>query len=207
VLILSDKSKGEQPITVNPVICGAPRRLGSQRLLWIKHRWPPNTHTEMPAPKVVILLSPASDDTTFHAKSHSIHNNWLSPTLQKDFQTYKNWHLKTLFGRRSRARTSPDGWVDRSELSSPPKKGCLFGNSLASDFVRRILGNTLLTKALNYYFELNFCRQWIYQWQPRICDTCRLDKSTIVSTLRNCFSESPWKGSGRQAESEKWLHT
>jgi len=85
-------------------------------------------------------------------------------------------------------------------LSSPPKKGRLFGKNRASDFVRHIPGNTLLTKALNYYFELNFCRQCIYQRQFRICDNCRLNKLLIVSTLRNCFSESPWKGSGRQVE-------
>ena len=89
-------------------------------------------------------------------------------------------------------------------LSSPPKKGRLFGKSRASDFVRRIPGNT---KALNYYFELNFCRQCVHQWQFRICDTCHLNKLTIASILRNCFSESPWKGSDRQVESEKWLHT
>jgi len=50
-------------------------------------------------------------------------------------------------------------------LSSPPKKGCLFGKSHVSDFVRHIPRNTLLTKVLNHYFELNFCRQCIYQWQ------------------------------------------
>ena len=83
-------------------------------------------------------------------------------------------------------------------LSSPPKKGRLFGKSRTSDFVRRIPGNTLLTKALNCYLELNFCRQCIYQRQSRICDTCRLNKLPVVPTLRNCFSESPWKGSDRQ---------
>jgi len=59
-------------------------------------------------------------------------------------------------------------------LSSPSKKGRLFGKSRTSDFVRCIPGNTLLTEVLNYYFELNFCRQCIYQQQFRICDTCRL---------------------------------
>jgi len=59
-------------------------------------------------------------------------------------------------------------------LSSTPKKGRLFGKSRASDFVRRNPGNTWLTKALNYYFELSFCRQWIYQRQFQICDNCRL---------------------------------
>ena len=130
----------------------------------------------------------------------------LLPLRKEDFQTYRNWHLKTLFGRRSQARTSPDGRVDGSELLfPPPKKGCLFGKSCASDFVRNISGNTLLTKVLNYYFDLNFCRQCIYQWQFRICDNCRLNKLPVVSTLRNCFSESPWKGSGRQVEYQTLL--
>ena len=44
-------------------------------------------------------------------------------------------------------------------LSSPPKKGCHFGKSRASDFVRLIPENTLLTKVLNHYLELIFCRQ------------------------------------------------
>jgi len=50
-------------------------------------------------------------------------------------------------------------------LSSPTKKGCLFGKTRASDFVRCIPGNTLLTKALNNYLELNFCRQCIHEQQ------------------------------------------
>ena len=74
----------------------------------------------------ITLPSPASEDTTFHAKSKSIHNNRLSPTSQKDFQTYKNWHLKTVFGRRSQARTSPDGQVDRPEPLFPPQEGTPF---------------------------------------------------------------------------------
>jgi len=36
------------------------------------------------------------------------------------------------------------------KLSSPPKKGHVFGKSRASDFVGCIPGNTVLTKALNY---------------------------------------------------------
>jgi len=91
--------------------------------------------------------------------------------------------------------------------SFPPKKGRLFGKSRASDFVRHIPGNTLLTKALNHYLGLNFCRQCIYQGQSRICDTCHLNKLPIATTLRNCFNESPWKGSNRQAGSDKWRHT
>jgi len=131
----------------------------------------------------------------------------LIPPRKKIFQTYKNWHLKTLFERKSQARTLPDGWVDEPEtLFSPSKKGRLFGESCTSDFVRCIPGNTLLTKALNYYFELNFCRQCISQRQFRICDTCRLNKLPIVSNLRNYFSESPWRGSDRQVEFGKWLH-
>jgi len=74
----------------------------------------------------------------------------LVPPPRKIFQTHKNWHLKTLFGRRSQVRTSPDGRVNRPEpLFPPPKKGRLFGKSHASDFVRRTPGNTLLTKVLN----------------------------------------------------------
>jgi len=57
-------------------------------------------------------------------------------------------------------RTSPDGDGSTGlNLSSPPKKGRLYGKSRASDFVRPIPGKTLLTKALNYYFELNCCRR------------------------------------------------
>jgi len=67
-------------------------------------------------------MSPASDDMTFHAKSQLIHNNLLNRTLQKDFETYKNWHLKTLFGRRSQARTLPDGRVDGPEPLFPPPR-------------------------------------------------------------------------------------
>ena len=122
----------------------------------------------------VTLLSPASDDTTFHAKSQSIHNNWLSPTSQKDFHIkIDTWKL-SLGGGAKRELHLTDGWMGLN-LSFPPKKGRLFGKSRASDFVRRIPGNTLLTKVLNYYFDLNFCRQWIYQWQFRICDNCHLN--------------------------------
>jgi len=64
--------------------------------------------------------------------------------------------------------------VDGPEPLFPPKKGRLFSKSRASDFVRRIPGNTLLTEALNRYLELNFCRQCIYWWQSPICDTCCL---------------------------------
>jgi len=69
------------------------------------------------------------------------------------------------------------------KLSFPSKKGRLFGKSRTSDFVIYIPRNTLLTKALNYYFELNYCRQCIYQRQLRICDTWRLNKLPIASTL------------------------
>jgi len=62
-------------------------------------------------------------------------------------------------------RTSPDGWADEPEPLFPPKKGRLFGKTRASHFVGRIPGNTLITKALNHYLELNFCRQCIYQRQ------------------------------------------
>jgi len=92
-------------------------------------------------------------------------------------------------------------------LSSPDKNGCLFGKRRVSDFVRRIPGNTLLTKTLNYYLELNFYRQCIYQWRSWICNICRLNKLPLVSSLRNCFSESPWRASDRQVEPDKWLHT
>ena len=91
--------------------------------------------------------------------------------------------------------------MDRStglNLSSHPKKGCLSGKSRASDFVRYIPGNTLLTKALNHWLELNFFRQCFYQRQSRICDTGHLIKLSVDSTLQNCFSESPWEGSDRQ---------
>jgi len=60
-------------------------------------------------------------------------------------------------------------------LSSPTKKGHLFGKSLTSDFVRHIPRNILLTKALNHYLELNFCRQCIYQQQSLICDSWSLE--------------------------------
>jgi len=33
-----------------------------------------------------------------------------------------------------------------------------------------------------------------------------LNKLPIVSTLQNCFSESPWRGSDKEVESDKWLH-
>ena len=59
-------------------------------------------------------------------------------------------------------RTLPDGGVNEPE-PLPPKKEHLFGQSRASDLVRSIPGNTLLTKKLNHYFELNFCKQCIYQ--------------------------------------------
>ena len=165
----------------------------SQRLL--KHLAPLSTYQHARSTG----LRPACDDTAFHAKSQSTHNNWLSPTSPKDFQTYKNWHLKTLSGGMSQATTSADGRVDEPEpLFPPPKKGRLFGKSCTSDFVKHIPGNTLLTIVLNHYFELNFCRQHVYQRQSRIRDTCHLNKLPIVSTLQNCFSESPWKVSDRQ---------
>jgi len=43
----------------------------------------------------------------------------LVPPHKKIFQTHKNWHLTTLFGRRSQARTLPDGWVDEPEPLFP----------------------------------------------------------------------------------------
>jgi len=67
-------------------------------------------------------------------------------------------------------------------------------------------GNTLLTKALSNYLELHFLDSAFINGNPE-SDTCRLNKLPIISTLQNCFSESPWKGSDRQVESEKWLHT
>jgi len=111
----------------------------------------------------------------------------LVPPHKKIFQTYKNWRLKTLFGRRSQARTSPDGRVDGPEPLFPPKKGRFFGKSRASDVVRCTPGNTLLTKALNYSFELKFCRQCIYQRQFRICDPCRVNKFLLLQ-LCEAFS-------------------
>ena len=86
------------------------------------------------------------------------------------------------------------GWRAWTSLPPPRRDAFLVR-------VTHILGNTLLTKVLNYYFELNFCRLCIYQRQSRICDTCHLNKLPIVSTSWNCFSESPWKGSDRQVES------
>jgi len=71
-------------------------------------------------------------------------------------------------------RTSPDGRVNGPEPLFPPKKERFFGKSRASDFVRCIPGNTWLSKALKYYFELNFCRQCIYQRQFWVCDTYHL---------------------------------
>jgi len=65
-------------------------------------------------------------------------------------------------------------WAWNSLL--PPRKGRRFGKSRASDFVRRMPGITLLTKALNRHLELSFCRQCIYQQQSQIRDTCRLNK-------------------------------
>ena len=125
----------------------------------------------------------------------------LVPSCQKIFKCPKTgtWKLLSLGGGAKQELYLTDGSTDLN-LSSSPKKGCLFGKSRTSDFVRRNPGNTLLTKVLNYYFELNFCWQWIYQRQFRICDNCHLNKLPIVSTLWNCFSESPWKGSGRQVE-------
>ena len=131
----------------------------------------------------------------------------LVPPRKKIFKHIKigTWKL-SLGGEAKRELYLKEGW--RTWTSLPyPKKGCHFGKSRASDFVRRIPGNTLLTKALNHYLELNFCRQCIYQRQSQICDTCHLNKLPIASTLRNCSSESPWRGSDRQVEPDKWLHT
>ena len=129
------------------------------------------------------------------ASRHIIAN--LVPPHRKIFICIKTGTWKTSLEEESR-KTLPDGQVDRPEPLLHPKKGCLFGKSRASDFVRRNPRNTLLTKALNYYLELNFCKQCIYQQYSWICDTCRLNKLLIVSTLWNCFSESPWEGSDRQ---------
>jgi len=82
-------------------------------------------------------------------------------------------------------RTLPDRQVNGPESLSPPKKGCVFVKSHASDFVRPITGNTLLSKALNDYLELNICRHCLYQPQSRICDTCGLNKLPSVSAFRN----------------------
>ena len=106
--------------------------------------------------------------------------------------------LENPLWRRSQARTLPDGQVNGPEPLFPPRKGRLVGKSRTSDFVRGIPRNTLLTKALNHYLELNFCGRRVYQRQSRICGTCRLNKLPIVSTLRSCFSGSPWEGSDRQ---------
>jgi len=40
----------------------------------------------------------------------------------------------------------------------------------------------LLTKALNYYLELRFCRQCIYQQQSRNRDTCCLNKLPLTKS-------------------------
>jgi len=79
--------------------------------------------------------------------------NWTNEVLNPVFQNIlcKNYTKKTTDGSMG------------LNLSSLPKKGCLLGESHASDFVRPIPQNTLLTKVLNHYFELNFCRQCIYQ--------------------------------------------
>ena len=133
----------------------------------------------MPTPRCVKLLNPACDDPTFHAKSQSTLNNWLSPTSPKDFQTYKNWHLKNSLWEEEM------GWGAWTSLPSP-KKGCLFGKSRTSDFVRHIPRNTSLTKALNYYLEINFCTQCIYQRQSWMCHTCCL--SYLVFQLHETVS-------------------
>ena len=124
----------------------------------------------------------------------------LVPPCQKIFQGIKiaTWilSLEEEPSRNLTWRTERQAWISLPSR----KKGRLFGKSRTSDFLRHIPGNTLLTKALNYYLELNFCRQCIYQQQSWSYDSCRLNKLPIVSTLRNCFSESPWKGSGRLVE-------
>ena len=77
----------------------------------------------------------------------------LVPPRQKIWKYIKIGSWKTLFGRRSQARTLTDGQVNGPEPLCPLKKGRLFGKSGVSDFVRRISGNTLLTKALNHYLS------------------------------------------------------
>jgi len=157
--------------------------------------WP----TEVPAnPKHSVILWLSMPRANRHTIIH------LVPPHQKIFKRIKTGTWKLSLGRRSQARTSPDGRVDGPEpLFHLPKKGRLFGKSRASDFVRHMPGNTWLTKVPNYYLELNFCRQCVYQWQSQICDTCHLNelpvvnKLPVVSTLQNCFSESPWRGSDR----------
>jgi len=39
---------------------------------------------------------------------------------------YKNWHLKTVFGRRSQVRTLPGGRVEGPEPRFPPQEGTPF---------------------------------------------------------------------------------
>ena len=172
----------------------------SQRLL--KHLAPLSTYQDARS----IGTSPTCDNTTFHAESKSTHNNWLSLTSQKIFKCIKTDTWKLSLGEGAKRELYLTDGSTGLNLSSPPKKGRLFGKSGASDFVSRIPRNTLLTKALNHYLELNFCRQCIYQWQSRICNTCRLNKLPTVSTLQNSFSKSTWRGSDRQVESDKWLH-
>ena len=89
----------------------------------------------------------------------------LVPPHKKIFKHIKigTWKL-SLGGGAKRELYLMDGLMSLN-LSSLPKKGCLFGKSCVSHFVRCIPGNTLLTKALNHYFQLKFCRQWIYQRQ------------------------------------------
>jgi len=59
----------------------------------------------------------------------------------------------------------PDvAWVDGPE---PPKKGRLFGKSCTSDFVRSIVGNTLLNKVLSYYLELSFVDSAFINGNPK----------------------------------------
>ena len=128
VLILSDRSKrGIAHHCKSRDLWGAPQAAQPEIASDKEQMAPRSSYQDACSVAHRQLLNPACDDTTFLAKSQSTRSNWLSPTSQKDFQKYKNWHLKTLFGRRSQARTLRDEWVDDPEPLSPTsKKGRLF---------------------------------------------------------------------------------
>jgi len=109
----------------------------------------------------------------------------LVPPHKKIFKLIKtgSWKL-SLGGGDKREPYLMDGFTGLN-LSYPIKM-------YVPHFVRCMPRSMLLTKVLNHYRELNFCRQCIYQQQSRICGTCHLNKLPIVSILWNCFSESPW---------------
>ena len=149
-LILSDKSNWWWFNTqINSMTPGMKRKLHSQMLLQLKNKRPPISTYKAPHPQGVpnrLVLSPTYDDTTCYAKS--THNNWLSPTLSrstKDFSKVENRHLKTLFWKRSQTKTLPDRRVNGPGPLFTSKKGCLFGKSHTSDFVRHICMKILLT--------------------------------------------------------------